>query len=131
MFWRSTWPAFVWAIIVLILCGVPGRIVPELTFLQWLKPDKVVHLVLFGVQSYLLMRGFEKQSTFPFLLRHAIVISVILSILFGITVEIMQDYVFIQRSGDVRDAIANAIGALFGWWIYRKNFKVKHFSNEA
>jgi VanZ family protein len=126
MFWRNTWPALIWAIIILILCGLPGDRLPELTFLEWLRPDKIVHLVLFGVQSYLLMRGFERQSASIFLARNAVVFSIVSTILYGCLVEVMQTYVFIHRTGDVRDAIANSIGAFIGWWVYRKNFKLKN-----
>ncbi len=125
MFWRSTWPAFIWAIIILILCGIPGNDLPELSFLQWLKPDKIVHLILFGAQSFLLIRGFEKQNHFTFLNKNAIITSLIITIAYGCLVEILQDQIFINRTGDVRDAIANAIGAFTGWYFYRKNFKVK------
>jgi glycopeptide antibiotics resistance protein len=125
MFWRYVWPALAWAVVILILCGFPGEKLPKLTFLQWLKPDKIAHLVLFGIQSYLLMRGFEKQNEYSFLMKNAVLSAIVLSVLFGCLVEVMQDTVFIQRSGDIRDAIANSLGALAGWWFYRKNFKVK------
>src|SRR4051812_43314826 len=104
MFFRSTWPAFVWAVIILILCGMPGDKLPELTFWQWLRPDKIVHLVLFGVQSFLLIRGFEKQNRYLFLAKNSVVAAIVISILFGILVEILQDTLFIHRTGDVRDA---------------------------
>jgi glycopeptide antibiotics resistance protein len=124
MFWRNTWPAFGWAVVILILCGFPGDRLPELTFLEWLRPDKIVHLVIFGIQSYLLMRGFERQTNSVFLNRHAVLISILFTITYGCIVELMQTYLFIHRSGDVRDAIANSIGALIGWWIYRKNYNI-------
>jgi len=125
MFWRSTWPAFVWALIVLILCGIPGNDLPKLTFLEWLNPDKIVHLILFGTQSFLLIHGFQKQISYSFLNRNSISASIIITVLFGCLVEVLQDQIFINRSGDFRDAIANAIGAFTGWWFYRKKFKVK------
>lgn len=125
MFWRPTVPALVWALIILILCGVPGEKLPELSFLQWLKPDKIAHIVMFGVQSFLLMRGFERQTKFPFLARNVVSTSIIISIVFGCVVEVLQDHLFIQRSGDVRDAIANSLGAFTGWWFYRKKLKLK------
>jgi len=42
------------------------------------------------------------------------------TITYGGTIEILQYYVFTGRSGDVKDAIANAIGALLGLWFFRK-----------
>lgn len=120
MQWKALLPALVWACIVLILCGIPGTRLPELTFWQWLRPDKIAHLILFGVQSYLLLIGFSKLPATSGWRRQSAVRAVAISIFYGVSIEWMQVYVFIQRSGDVRDAIANAIGALLGWWLFRK-----------
>jgi glycopeptide antibiotics resistance protein len=121
-FWQYNWPAFAWALFVLFLCGLPGDKIPEVTFLEWLKPDKIVHLVLFGMQCFLFLRGFSRQKKFPVLNKNAVALSLILSISYGCIVEILQTYVFIHRSGDVRDAAANALGALLGVWIYKRKF---------
>jgi glycopeptide antibiotics resistance protein len=123
MFWRYNWPAFAWALIILILCGLPGDRFPELTFLEWLKPDKIVHLVLFGVLCFLLLRGFNRQNNFSVLNKNSIALALLISISYGGIVELLQTYVFIHRSGDIRDAAANAIGALIGYWIYKKYSK--------
>ena len=126
MFWRYNWPAFAWAIFVLLLCGLPGDDFPELTFLEWLKPDKIAHLVLFGVQCYLLIKGFSSQNIFQLLNKNAIILAFLISISYGGIVEILQNYVFIHRSGDIRDAVANAIGAFIGLWIYKKKFSISY-----
>ncbi len=52
--------------------------------------------------------------------KNAVLFSLTLSITYGVLVEILQTYVFIQRDGDVRDAIANAIGAFLGVWLYNR-----------
>lgn len=120
MFWRSNRPAIFWGILVLILCGFPGDKLPQLTFLEWLRPDKIVHLILFGVQCYLLLRGFKSQSSYPTLRSHAGRYAVLISITYGGLVEVLQEYVFIHRSGDIRDAAANALGAFIGLWIFNR-----------
>ena len=120
MFWRYFWPSFAWALFVLILCGLPGDDLPELSFLEWLKPDKIAHLFLFGIQCFLLIKGFrqlEASSTFN---KNAVLYSLALSIGYGILMEVMQTYIFIHRDGDVRDAIANAIGAFIGVWVFNR-----------
>jgi VanZ family protein len=104
---------------------MPGDQIPELTFLQWLKPDKIVHLILFGVFSYLLIRGFNLQKSFSLLNKNAVALALIISIAYGGLVEILQSTIFIHRSGDMRDAIANALGAFIGYWLYKKySFKI-------
>ena len=125
MFWRTNRAAFAWAILILILCRIPGSNFPKLSFLEWLSPDKIVHLILFGVQSFLLIKGFEKQNRFSSLKQFAPRWGVLLSIFYGALVEVLQTTIFIGRSGDVRDALANAIGALLGLYFYRRFSKVQ------
>ena len=120
MFWRHNRAAFAWAVLILILCGLPGSNFPKLSFLEWLRPDKIVHLILFGVQSFLFIKGFSRQNSFLALKQNAIRWGVVLSITYGALVEVLQTTIFIGRSGDVRDALANAIGALLGLYFYRK-----------
>ena len=118
MFIKKLIPALTWAVVIMVLCGIPGRDIPELTFLQWLKPDKIVHLVIFGILCYLLLVAFRSEQAPAALHRNAIAIAVISTIAYGALTEILQTYVFIQRNGDVRDALANALGAVLGAWIF-------------
>jgi glycopeptide antibiotics resistance protein len=120
MFWRYNRAAFFWAILILILCGLPGSNFPKLSFLDWLRPDKIVHLILFGIQSYLLIIGFIRQDRFPALKANAIRWGVLLSISYGALVEVLQATIFIGRSGDIRDVLANSIGAIIGLYFFRK-----------
>ncbi|MBK6444959.1 MAG: VanZ family protein [Bacteroidetes bacterium] len=120
MFLRYHLPTLVWAIFILILCGIPGDKIPEMTFWQWLKPDKIVHILIFGLLCFLLIRSFGIQHSSEFFRRNAPFAAVLISISYGILVEILQATVFIHRSGDVRDAIANSIGALLGLWFFRR-----------
>jgi len=118
MFFRKILAASGWALLILVLCGIPGKKIPELTFLQWLKPDKVVHLVLFGIQSFLLLRAFRSADGAVWLRQHAVPASLVISIGYGALVEWLQVTVFIDRSGDIRDAAANAAGAVLGAWLF-------------
>ena len=122
MFRRSNLPAIFWALLILLLCGLPGDKIPELTFLEWLNPDKIAHVILFGVQCFLLLKAFEKQNFSRVFNINPATLALILSISYGCIVEILQEYVFIHRSGDIRDAAANAVGALLGLWIYKRFF---------
>ena len=120
MFWRYNRAAFLWAILILVLCGLPGSNFQKLSFLELLLPDKIVHLILFGIQSYLLIIGFIRRDRFPGLRANAIRLGVLLSISYGALVEVLQTTVFIGRSGDIRDALANSIGAFIGLYFFSK-----------
>jgi len=108
-----------WAAVIMVLCGIPGKDIPELTFLQWLKPDKIVHLLIFGILCYLLLTAFHSEYASLALRSHAVLWAILLTIGYGALTEILQTTVFIQRNGDVRDALANSIGAFAGWYVYR------------
>ena len=120
MFFRRLLPALLWALFILVLCGIPGTQIPKLTFLEWLKPDKIVHLVIFGVQSVLVMKAFAGTS-----IRHPVIWTLLLSAGYGILIEVLQETIFIKRNGDVRDALANIIGALLGVFIFQKRFRTR------
>jgi hypothetical protein len=123
MLFKKLIPAILWALFILGLCVLPGTAIPELTFLEWLKPDKLIHLFLFGVLAFLLIKGFTGQLTSPFLRLHAKVISIFLSAFYGVVVEIIQEYCVSGRHGDVYDSIADAIGAFLGLWYY--NYRIR------
>lgn len=110
--------AAVWAIFILILCGIPGKHIPEITFWKWLKWDKVTHLALFGMQAYLLLRADRLQQGKKLTLLR-IRGWVTLAIFYGAVIEILQLTVFTGRSADYRDAIANGLGAILGMIAFR------------
>ena len=118
---RNVWlPPLGWALFTLVLCGWPGHQLPEINFWKWLRWDKITHLFLFGIQSYLLLIAARKNSSSDTVLPSTGWLLAGTTITYGGTIEILQYYVFTGRSGDVKDAIANAIGALLGLWFFRK-----------
>jgi VanZ family protein len=112
---RKYWPGSLWALIILLLTGLPGDYFPKvISFWDWLTPDKLVHLFIFGVFTFLLLWGYraqylkpEKRST---LVRNVFGIGMFYS---GFT-ELMQAYVFVGRYGSVFDFLANIIGSIIG-----------------
>ena len=123
---RKLWPAVAWALLILLLTGVPGSYFPKVTsFWEWLSPDKAVHVFIFGVQTFLLLRAFHEQylsSKNRFIYRSAI-LSV--TILFALLTEVLQAYVFIGRNGNVYDFIADVVGVGVGLLAYILLFKKK------
>ncbi len=118
MLFRKLIPALLWALFILILCGLPGNDIPRLTFLDWMKPDKIVHLVLFGTLSFLLIKAFVEQTTYPSLIQRAKLLSIIIASIYGVVIEVLQETIFIGRTGDVFDALADSVGAFIGLWFF-------------
>ena len=118
MFLKHNIVAIVWAAFIMILCGLPGNDFPDLTFIEWLQPDKIMHLFMFGMLSYLLIRGFGKQISFAPLNHSPKLYATLFTIFYGILTEVLQATVFTGRTGDLRDAAADALGAFCGIWFF-------------
>lgn len=131
MFLRYHLPTLLWAIFIMVICAIPGNRIPKLSFLEWLKPDKIVHLLVFGLLSILLLRSFLNTGAIYPDEKKIAIIAIIICILYGALVEVLQYFVFINRSGDLRDALANTIGVFIGLWIYNRFFKVKNSKLKA
>jgi VanZ family protein len=129
---RNLWPAFVWALIILVITGVPGSYVPSVrSFWEWLSYDKIVHVGVFTVFTYLILYGFRQQyleSNRRYLL---VAFAVFVSLAYGLLTEVLQAHVFIGRDGNAFDFYADGLGAIAGWiifsYVYRK--KIRTYAN--
>lgn len=108
--------------------GLPGNFFPTVvTFWEWLGPDKILHLCVFGLLSFLILFGYRekiKAGDRKFK-RTMYVVSLALSISYGALTELLQKYVFINRFGSLLDFIADAIGCVLGLIIYFFIFEKK------
>ena len=113
-----------WALVILILCGMPGKDIPHISFLELLSFDKFVHAGIFFVLILLTVRGFIMQTRFLQLKDSAKVIAFIICVIYGGSLEIMQGTIFVDRSADVYDFIANSFGCSMGLVFYNKIEKI-------
>lgn len=115
----------VWTLFIAFLCGIPGRDIPHISFLELLSFDKWVHAGIFFILFIFLFKTLYNYSNN---LMKALSLSLISCILYGILLEIMQGLVFIERSADIFDVIANSTGAIIASWMIFRN-KLKRFLN--
>lgn len=101
-------PALVWVIIITVLSGYPGRDLPKAPFDEF---DKLVHLVIYAMLSGLILLGFLKNQKTTTLYCW---ISIVIATAYGGIVELLQQYIFINRYGDWYDFLANTLGAILG-----------------
>jgi glycopeptide antibiotics resistance protein len=109
-----------WALLIMILCGIPGRDIPHISFLEILSFDKWVHAGIFFVLTLLAVRGFRLQQKFEMLNTHALVIALSACIAYGGLLEVLQGTLFEERSADVYDFIANSFGCILAALVYPK-----------
>lgn len=119
-------PALIWLIIIMVLSGYPGKNLPKAPFDEF---DKLVHIAIYALLSFLSVLGFSKQPN-SFLLSNKLqnFFSISFSIVMGGLIELLQEYVFINRYGDWYDFIANSLGAFLGgigFYLMRKYFVSK------
>lgn len=117
----NTWrPSFIWALFILIICGIPGKQLPQQDFWQWLKFDKIIHIGVFGLQCLLLIFYLSKENMHPFFKYHVFTWSLAITTFYAILIEVLQEYLFIDRTGDWKDVMADFIGALIAILIYKR-----------
>lgn len=116
---KYLWIPIIWALIILALCGMPGRDIPHISFLEILAFDKWVHAGIFFVLSVLMIRGLSLQFG-DWAKNRVVIFTLIFAVAYGGSLELMQQAVFEERSADLYDFIANTFGAVLGVVLYRK-----------
>jgi VanZ family protein len=99
---------------------MPGKAIPKISWLELLSFDKLVHAGIFFTEQILLMLAFSSLNNKSFFKKNYGWPALIFCTIYGGSLELMQYYIFSERSGDVLDFIANTTGALIGLWIFRK-----------
>ena len=121
------------AIFIMVIMGLPGNYFPKVvSFWDWLGPDKVIHLIVFGMLSYSMLWGYRKKilSHDVRYIKKSFLLTLLLSVLYGAITELMQKYVFINRFGSIYDFIADAIGCVLGAIVFFLYFKKKVKKNK-
>lgn len=126
MFLRHLTPGILWAVLILILCGMPGDQIPRLDFWEFLKFDKVVHFILFAMQVLIITIGFRKQHNRKWLRYHALSSALAFGLGYGILTEVLQLLVFRLRHFDYMDVAANSAGALAGTLLFLLIYGRRH-----
>lgn len=104
--------ALLWALVILVLCLIPGRSLPQWGWFDLLDLDKSVHAGMFFVLAVLLAQAFRAIGR-P---KRWVLTAVAIAIAYGIGMEYMQDLEALGRRLDPMDMIANSVGALLAAW---------------
>ena len=107
--------AIVWVVVIAILHAIPCSDFPEVSFSDFFQFDKLIHAIIFMIGVYLFAITLKEPQKIQFL--RYIVISYIA---YGLLLELLQGLVFIERSADILDWLADTIGVFLGVWIFKK-----------
>jgi VanZ family protein len=105
-FAQNQLPALVWIVIIFWLSSIHS--IPNLRIPM---SDKIAHLGFYGILCGLSYRAFFLQEKFPSLKQCAVLAALLFTILYGITDEIHQLFVW-GRTADILDVTADTIGGL-------------------
>ena len=87
--------------------------------------DKLVHFTFYSVACSLGLLSIRERTKGAVLLKKALVVMVISTILFGILMEVLQYALTTHRTGDVLDVLANTLGSLCGAFAMKWLFSLK------
>ena len=114
-------PSIIWSIIIVVVCSDQPVEAGLLDWMHFSHLDKIGHFGLYFILCITLLFGFYKFSTSddsP--IRSQIIIAVLISILYGIGIEILQASCFETRQFELLDILANSIGAIVGAFVFKK-----------
>ena len=117
-----------WGLFLVLLHTLPGKAFPKIpTIFDLLAPDKAVHVVMFAVFFILMTQSFRKEGNPLFFGRHSVISAFLCAFLFGVAMELIQNYLIPYRFGSVYDLVANTVGCLAGWgvWAISKKLTAK------
>ncbi|WP_288019973.1 VanZ family protein [Tenuifilum sp.] len=100
--------SLMWALVILILCGMPPSGIPKIRIPGL---DKIVHFGLFAVFSVLLITEQNTQRNQLTVKGKYLLRGFTIAVLYGGLIELMQLWIFIGRGAEWYDFIADAIGA--------------------
>jgi len=99
---KNPWLAWTWTFLILAACTWPGKNIPAAPVAGF---DKVVHAGLFIGWTVLWLLAFPKKA----------LLIVVLGFLYGLSLEFYQQLLPFDRTFDWWDAVADAVGVVFGF----------------
>lgn len=124
MFLKYNYLGLSWAVLILVLCGLPGD---QFESSKVENVDFVIHMILFGVLSFILTEGFIKQSSFRGLRKQTMRKVFVLAVVYGVVIEFLQGTIFIGRSIELMDMVFNTLGAATGLTVFGAVYGVKGY----
>jgi VanZ family protein len=111
--------SFLWTIVVGFLYLMPGKDLPTVSIWELVNFDKAAHAIVFAIFAVIALTGLHRQVRYPKLRNHAAVIVVGVGTAYGAILELMQGAFAAGRVTEFADMLANLIGCVVGFVIFR------------
>ena len=122
MFLKYNWRALCWALFILVLCGIPGSDMPHFNWMEIFSLDKIAHAFVFCILVVLGCIGLAKQYKVQGKRSNVIRPIFLFALVYSPITEFLQDAVFVERTAEMLDMLANWLGCFVGIWIYSRYF---------
>jgi len=103
-----------WFILCTILLTLPGTSLPSENWMGDIGLDKWIHIFLFAVMAFLACWAIYTINKNKDRNKRHFIIAGLLCIAYGVVMEFVQKYYVPNRSFDLGDIIADAIGGIIG-----------------
>lgn len=110
-------PALIWMALIAFLSLMRSGNLPTHNWLSAFHVDKIIHIILYTVLSFLTLYALSKNFSFD---SKYFLYAIIISALFGMVIEIIQSTMNFGRSFELLDILANITGAFVGASIYKR-----------
>jgi VanZ family protein len=117
--------AISWFLISTILMCLPGQVLPQEDWMSKISLDKLIHIGLFAGLVFLWCGVVKKKEKFFKSVQQIYVWIALGGCVYGILMEIVQKYFIPNRSFDIIDMLADAIGSIIGVVVATKLFVKK------
>ncbi len=105
--------AIAWLIVATVLFCLPGSALPSSGWMAAVRFDLWVHVGIFSLLCFFWGNVWRTQNG----VQHRNLF--IAAVAYGLMIELMQHYLIINRSFDIWDLVADAVGAFVGLWVLR------------
>ena len=107
--------SLLWAVLILVLCFIPGNSLPKTPIIPHF--DKFIHAGLFFIFSILLLPLLDQTRIKSLRIIAPFIIILIVGI-YGGFIEIAQEKWFVGRTGDIKDFYSDLAGGILGILVY-------------
>jgi len=114
--------SLIWAVLILIVCAIPGNSLPQSRLFSIPNFDKIIHALLYFPLAFMLGAEFHLSARTWLKLTGPILTMAIITV-YGGAIEILQDKLFVNRSADLEDVLFDVIGGLAGLTVFYLFFR--------
>jgi VanZ family protein len=118
-------PGIAWFFLVLVLICLPGSDIPPVeNWLNYIYFDKLVHIGLFSILTFLFIYPVSKLDFTNSFKKNTAIKIALAAWIWALTTEFIQKYFIPDRSFDMYDWAADSFGILVAFiWCWKKYLK--------